>query len=113
VPVPGETYVVPLADLRRFLHEIDPTALPSAPDGRGCPPVGAQRLSVSGAARPAAPPHEGEGPEGLSGPSRCARRVVLSYRSPTSRFPRLVPTHGAYFFWTCKDVTTFCPPFSS
>jgi S1-C subfamily serine protease len=24
VPVPGETYVVPLADIRRFLHEVDP-----------------------------------------------------------------------------------------
>jgi hypothetical protein len=30
VPVPGETYVVPLADIRRFLNQIDPTALPRA-----------------------------------------------------------------------------------
>jgi len=29
VPVPGETYVVPLADLRRFLLQVDQTALPS------------------------------------------------------------------------------------
>ncbi len=30
VPVPGETYVVPLADLRRFLAQIDQADLPSA-----------------------------------------------------------------------------------
>ena len=30
VPVPGETYVVPLADIRRFLHEVDPPDLPPA-----------------------------------------------------------------------------------
>lgn len=30
VPVPGETYVVPLADLRRFLIQVDQTNLPSA-----------------------------------------------------------------------------------
>lgn len=30
VPVPGETYVVPLADLRRFLTQINQTDLPSA-----------------------------------------------------------------------------------
>jgi serine protease Do len=30
LPVPGETYVVPLADIRRFLHEVDPTDLPPA-----------------------------------------------------------------------------------
>jgi len=30
VPVPGETYVVPLADIRRFLHEVDPADLPTA-----------------------------------------------------------------------------------
>jgi S1-C subfamily serine protease len=30
VPVPGETYVVPLADVRRFLTQVDQTALPGA-----------------------------------------------------------------------------------
>jgi hypothetical protein len=30
VPVPGETYVVPLADLRRFLAQVDQADLPSA-----------------------------------------------------------------------------------
>lgn len=30
VPVPGETYVVPLVDIRRFLHEVDPADLPTA-----------------------------------------------------------------------------------
>jgi len=29
VPVPGETYVVPLADIRRFLHAVNPTDLPT------------------------------------------------------------------------------------
>ena len=30
VPVPGETYVVPLADVRRFLTQVDQAALPGA-----------------------------------------------------------------------------------
>ena len=30
VPVPGETYVVPLADIRRFLHAVDQADLPTA-----------------------------------------------------------------------------------
>jgi hypothetical protein len=30
VPVPGETYVVPLADIRRFLHAVDQADLPAA-----------------------------------------------------------------------------------